>query len=52
MTPLKWIIKDWTGKTCFNGKEFDYFSDAWDFIYQTCPEDDEKSYDDYFVVIY
>lgn len=29
----KFIIKDWTGKVCFFGKEFECFEEAWDFIY-------------------
>ena len=27
-----YIIQDWTGKTCFDGKEFSDFETAWGFI--------------------
>lgn len=53
---MSWIIKDWTGRVLFGGKEFDSFDEGWDFIWETDPEPDENSpdwvdgwYDDYFV---
>ncbi len=30
----RWIIQDWTGKTCFDGKEFKTFEDGWEFLYR------------------
>lgn len=51
-----WIIKDWTGKICFGGKEFDCFDDGWAHIYENDPEPEPDSprwmdgwYDDYYV---
>jgi hypothetical protein len=45
----KWIIQDWTGKTCFHGKSFKSFDDAdcflTEFIEKTYPdtvENDER----------
>lgn len=29
----KFIIKDWAGNTCFKGKTFPSFEDAWEFLY-------------------
>jgi hypothetical protein len=44
-------IIDWTGNTCFRGKEFQTFEDAWGFIYDKFPNgDDDGTFDDYFVV--
>lgn len=52
-----WEIRDWMNNLLFDGKRFDYFSEAWDFIYATNPEPDPRSvlwvdgwYDDYYVV--
>lgn len=42
-----WIIQDWAGNTCFQGKEFKSFEDGWGFIYETI--DDEACYEDYYV---
>lgn len=54
--PRKWIISDWMSGICFDGKTFDSFEEAWEFIYVTDPEPAEGSpewrdhwYDDYFV---
>jgi hypothetical protein len=50
---MKFIIKDWMNNTCFEGKTFDSFEDAWGFIYENDPQpegnDDEHWFDDYFV---
>lgn len=52
----KFIIKDWTGKVCFQGKTFPSFEDAWGFIYEADPipepveENEAHWFDDYFVV--
>lgn len=49
-------INDWTGKTCFKGKTFDSFEDAWEFIYENDPipepveENEAHWFDDYYVV--
>lgn len=46
-------IYDWTGKECFEGKTFETFEDAWDFIYENDPRpqtsNDDHWYDDYEV---
>ena len=39
---MKYAIKDWAGNVCFNRKEFDSFQDAWGFLYETFPEDEEE----------
>ena len=36
-----YYIKDWAGNTCFNGKTFDDFEDAWGFIREFHDGDDE-----------
>jgi hypothetical protein len=50
---MKYIIKDWTGRILFDGKEFDDFYEAWDFIYEADPHTadnfDDHYYDDYYV---
>lgn len=50
-TAEQFIIKDWMGKTLFDGQEFPSFEDGWDHIYTTDPQtdDDEHYYDDYYV---
>ena len=48
------IIKDWANNTCFKGKTFNSFEDAWGFIYETFDSLDEESFNaemgEYFVV--
>lgn len=41
------IIQDWAGNVLFNGREFESFEDAWDFIYEQFP--DEENFEDYYV---
>lgn len=36
-----YIIKDWTGRTLFEGSKFETFEDAWDFIYERDPQPEE-----------
>lgn len=56
MRKQNFIIKDWTGKICFGGIEFNTFEDAWGHIYEHDPipepveENESHWYDDYFVV--
>lgn len=54
----KFKIKDWAGNTCFNGKTFKTFDDAWGYIYENDPApineetgeiEDESYFDDYYV---
>lgn len=45
---MKYLIQDWAGNVLFQGKEFDSFEDAWGFIYEQFPNDEE--FDDYFVI--
>lgn len=45
---MKFIIIDWASNVLFNGKEFDDFEDAWGFLYETFPDEDE--FDDYDVI--
>jgi hypothetical protein len=37
----KWIIKDWAGNHVFPQEEFGDFEDAWGFLYEKYPEDEE-----------
>src|SRR5208282_1594926 len=37
----KWIIKDWAGNHCFPKEKFDHFDDAWGFLYEKYPDDEE-----------
>lgn len=53
---MTWIIKDWTGRVLWDGKEFATFEEAWEWIYVNDPQPDETSpewvsgwYDDYYV---
>ena len=41
------IIRDWTNKICFHGKEFPSFEDAWGYIREVEPE--EEAWEDYYV---
>lgn len=43
----QFIIKDWADNILFNGKTFEDFEDAWGYIYETFPEEDD--FEDYFV---
>jgi hypothetical protein len=43
---MTYIIKDWTNKTCFFGKEFKYFEEAWGFIRETFDHLPEKEFDE------
>lgn len=36
-----WIIKDWAGNHCFPDQEFTSFEDAWGFLYDLYPDDDD-----------
>jgi pterin-4a-carbinolamine dehydratase len=45
---MKFIIKDWADNICFQGKEFDSFEDAWEFIYDVA-QFSEEDCDEYFV---
>ena len=36
-----WVIKDWTGKTMFNGMEFATFDAGWDFLLENFSNDDD-----------
>ena len=52
---MPFIIKDWTGKVLWDGKQFQSFEEAWDWIYEQDPEPDEDAddwtdgwYDDYY----
>jgi len=49
----KFIIKDWAGNTCFKGKRFKTFEDAWGYINEIyghlCEEEFEEHVQEYFV---
>lgn len=45
----KYIIVDWANNICFNGQTFKSFDDAWDFLFETFPDDDQ-ALDDYLVI--
>lgn len=40
MKKLKFKIVDWAYNDCFQGRIFDSFEDAWDFILETFPNDE------------
>lgn len=42
-----YIIKDWANNVLFNAIEFTCFDDAWGFIYEQFP--DEENFDDYYI---
>ena len=43
------IITDWAGNRIFPNKEFETFEDAWDFIYEEFPDEDDLS--DFYVIV-
>lgn len=43
---MKYIIKDWAGNTCFQGREFDTFEDAWGFLYGAYDHLQESEFDE------
>jgi hypothetical protein len=45
---MKYKIIDWAGNVCFHGKTFPDFEDAWGFIRETCP--DEEDWQEYSVI--
>lgn len=45
---MKFHIIDWMSNVLFGGKTFDSFDEAWGFIYEQFP--DEEEFDDYYVV--
>lgn len=52
----RWIIRDWTGRILWEGKEFGSFESGWDWIYEQSPEPENDSpdwvdgwFDDYYV---
>ena len=52
---VRYIIKDWTGKVCFHGKEFDDFETAWGYLRDMYANLDEADFDEalgeYFVEV-
>ena len=53
---MAYIITSWTGRVLFNGKEFETFEGAWDYIYQADPEPEQTDprwldgwFEDYYV---
>lgn len=44
-----YIIKDWAGNILFDHKTFKTFLDAWEFIYETFPDQADEFYDEYYV---
>lgn len=40
-----YIIEDWAGNICFQGKEFQTADDAWEFIQANEPEEDWQEYE-------
>lgn len=45
---MPWIIRDWAGNVKFSGLSFATFQDAWDFICEQVP--DENDHQDFFAV--
>lgn len=45
-----YIIQDWAGNILFNGKEFETFEDGWGFILENVEDENDNTYDDYFVI--
>ncbi len=58
MTNQKHIITDWAGNEMFNGKLFDSFEDAWEYIYENVDNskyeetgnDNDNVYQEYAVI--
>lgn len=50
---MKYFIRDWAGNTCFKGRRFATFEDAWGFLYRKYDHLAEKEFDEemgeYFV---
>jgi hypothetical protein len=46
-----WIIVDWMSNRCFTNHSFKSYEDAWDFLYETFPnEDQEDELGEYYVI--
>lgn len=43
---MKFIIKDWMNNTCFHGKTFEGFEEAWGFIYEFHKDLSEQEFDE------
>jgi len=43
---MKFIIKDWAGNTCFKGKTFPSFEDAWEYIYSKYEHLSDKAFEE------
>jgi len=51
MSKQLFLIEDWAGNLCFEGKEFPTFDDAWEYIYERFPNGDETGeWDEYYVI--
>ena len=44
---MSYRIEDWAGNILFNGRTFDTFEDAWEFIYTAFPNEEDLG--DYYV---
>ena len=38
-----YVIMDWAGNILFKEKQFQYFEDAWGFLYETFPDEEDFS---------
>ncbi len=45
----RFIIKDWVANIMFGGIEFTTFEDAWDYIHEKFPDEDDDFYGEYYV---
>jgi formylmethanofuran dehydrogenase subunit C len=47
---IKYVIYDWAGNEMFNGKSFKTFEDAWDYLYEVFPDEEDDFYGEYQVL--
>lgn len=45
----KFLIKDWSGNTCFKSREFKTFDDAECFLVKTLKDEYETDREEYFI---
>lgn len=45
-----YIIQDWAGNVCFNGKEFASFDDAEEFLSEKLDDNYEEERGEYYIV--
>jgi len=46
----EFIIVDWVNNHLFKDKVFNSFEDGWDFIQENIEDNNDNTYDDYYVI--